>query len=131
MKFINLWLTRVTILNLTVLNNESGKCYIPPEEYIIYKDKAYPLPFIVPGWEKFEIKAINCAPYPDDRIITPEDIFQINVTSKYVIGEVFHGKYVEDILEDILRRILHRGIAIHKEKGWVRGIYKMVYWRNI
>jgi len=123
MKFINLWLARVTILNLTVINEESGRCFIPPGDQIIYKDKAYSLPFVIPPWEKFEIMAFDCAHRPDGRIITTNDKFRIKVTSRYIIGKVFGMESIDDAI----KKLLLRGMTIHKEEGWIRGEYNIAY----
>lgn len=121
MRFMNMWMARVTILNITVENNESGRCYIYPGEEIIYRNKTRTLPFILPAWERFDINAFGCA--PEDREIMEGDKFRIEVETKYIIGEVFHMRGIDDIT----LRILMRGMTTHKEFGRVEGEYEMVY----
>ena len=121
MRFINLWMARVTILNITVENNESGRCYIYPGKEIIYQNETHALPFILPAWERFDINAFGCT--PRDREIMKGEKFQITVKTKYIIGEVFHMEGIDDIA----RRILMRGMTVHEESGRVEGEYEIVY----
>ena len=121
MRFINLWMARITILNITVENNESGRCYIHPGEEIIYRNKTHALPFILPTWERFDINAVGCA--PRDREIMKGDKFRIEVKTKYIIGEVFHMEGIDNIA----MRILMRGMTTHEEFGRVEGEYGVVY----
>ncbi len=121
MRFMNLWMARVTILNITIENSESGRCYIPPGEEIVYENETRALPFILPAWGRFDINAFDCA--PEDSKITKGDRFQIDVETKYIIGRVFNMKGIDDIA----MRILMRGMAVHKETGRIEGEYELVY----
>jgi len=121
MRFMNMWMARVTILNITVENNESGRCHIYSGNEIIYKNETHPLPFILPAWERFNINAFDCA--PRDREIMNGDKFRIDTKTKYIIGEVFHMEGVGDIA----LRIFMRGMTVHEELGRVEGEYEMVY----
>ena len=121
MRFINLWMARVTILNITVENNESGRCYIYSGKEIIYRNKTHALPFILPAWERFDINAFGCA--LEDREIMNGEKFRIEVEMKYIIGQVFHMEGIDDIA----MRILMRGMTTHEEFGRVEGEYEMVY----
>ncbi len=120
-RFINLWMARITILNITVENDESGRCYIHPGDEIIYRNETHTLPFILPTWERFDINAVGCA--PRDREIVEGEKFWIKVETRYIIGEVFHMEGIDDIA----KRILMRGMTTHEETGRVEGEYEMVY----
>ena len=121
MRFMNLWMARVTILNITVENNESGRCYIHPDQEIIYRNKTRSLPAIIPAWERFDVKAFDCA--PEDVEITKGDKFQVEMKTKYILGEVFNMKGIDDITH----RIFMRGMTVHDESGRVRGDYEVVH----
>ena len=121
MRFMNLWIAKVTILNITVENNESGRCYIYPGEEIIYRNKTHALPFILPPWERFDIKAFGCA--SEDGEITKGDKFQVEMKTRYIIGRVFHMEGIDDIA----MRILMRGMTVHKEIGKVEGEYEIAH----